>query len=59
MAKGFFGLTFDGIRNNKDSIKNKTSSLKEKREGNNNPSKVYNLQKTHLQKIKGVLLRLP
>ena len=30
MAKGFFGLTFDGIRNNKDSTKRKTSSLRKR-----------------------------
>ena len=30
MAKGFFGLTFDGVRNDKDSTKKKTSSLRKK-----------------------------
>ena len=30
MAKGFFGPTFDGIKNNKDNIKKKTSSLRKK-----------------------------
>ena len=30
VAKGFFGLTFDGVRDNKNSIKKKTLSLKEK-----------------------------
>ena len=30
VAKGFFGLTFDGVRNNKDSIKKKTLSLRKK-----------------------------
>ena len=31
MAKGFFGPTFDGIKNNKDNTKKKTSSLKKKK----------------------------
>ena len=30
VAKGFFGPTFDGVRNNKDSIKRKASSLKKR-----------------------------
>ena len=30
VAKGFFGLTFDGVRNDKDSIKRKTLSLRKK-----------------------------
>ena len=30
MAKGFFGPTFDGVRNNKDSTKKKASSLRKK-----------------------------
>ena len=30
MAKESFGLTFDGVRNNKDSIKRKTLFLKKK-----------------------------
>ena len=30
MAKGFFGLSFDGVRNNKDSIKKKTLSLRKR-----------------------------
>ena len=30
VAKGFFGLTFDGVRNNKDNIKKKTLSLRKK-----------------------------
>ena len=30
VAKGFFGLTFDGVRDNKDSIKRKTSSLRKR-----------------------------
>ena len=42
VAKGFFGLTFDGVRDNEDSIKKKNLVLKEKREGNNNLLKVYN-----------------
>ena len=48
MAKGFFGLTFNKVRNNKDSIKKKSLILKEKKEGNNNLLKVYNLRKTYL-----------
>ena len=31
VAKEFFGLTFDGVRNNKDNIKKKTSSLKKRK----------------------------
>ena len=31
MAKGFFGLTFDGVRNDKDNIKKKALSLKKKK----------------------------
>ena len=31
VAKGSFGLTFDGVKNNKDNIKKKTSSLKKKK----------------------------
>ena len=31
MAKGFFGLTFDGVRDNKDNIKKKASSLRKKK----------------------------
>ena len=30
VAKGFFGLTFDGVRNDKDSIKKKASFLRKK-----------------------------
>ena len=30
MAKGFFGPIFDGVKDNKDSIKKKTSSLKKR-----------------------------
>ena len=30
VAKGFFGLTFDGVRDDKDSIKKKTLSLRKK-----------------------------
>ena len=30
MAKGFFGLTFNEVRDNKDSIKKKTSSLRKR-----------------------------
>ena len=30
VAKGFFGLTFNGVKNNKDSIKKKALSLREK-----------------------------
>ena len=30
MAKGFFGLIFNGVRDNKDSIKKKTSSLRKR-----------------------------
>ena len=30
VAKGSFGLTFDGVRNNKDSIKRKTLSLRKR-----------------------------
>ena len=30
VAKGFFGLTFDGVRDNKDSIKRKTLSLRKR-----------------------------
>ena len=30
MAKGSFGLTFDKIKDNKDNIKKKTSSLKKR-----------------------------
>ena len=30
MAKGFFGPTFDGVRNNKDNTKRKASSLRER-----------------------------
>ena len=31
VAKGFFGPTFDGVRNDKDSIKKKASSLRKKK----------------------------
>ena len=47
VAKGFFGLTFNGVRNNKNGIKKKNLILEEKRKGNNNPPKVHNLQETH------------
>ena len=30
VAKGFFGLTFDGVRNDKDSIKKKASFLRKR-----------------------------
>ena len=30
VAKGFFGLTFDGVRDNKDSTKKKTLSLRKR-----------------------------
>ena len=30
VTKGFFGLTFDGVRNNKDSIKKKASFLRKR-----------------------------
>ena len=30
VVKGFFGLTFDGVRNNKDSIKRKALSLRKR-----------------------------
>ena len=30
VAKGFFGLTFNGVKNNKDNIKKKTLSLKKR-----------------------------
>ena len=30
VVKGSFGLTFDGVRNNKDSTKKKTLSLRKK-----------------------------
>ena len=30
MAKGFFGLTFDKVKDNKDSIKKKASSLRKR-----------------------------
>ena len=30
MAKGFFGLTFDEVKNNKDSIKKKALSLRKR-----------------------------
>ena len=43
VAKGFFGLTSNGVRDNKDSIKKKSFILKEKREGDNNLPKVYSL----------------
>ena len=59
VAKGFFGLIFDGVKDNKDNIKKKSFILKEKRKGNNNLPKVYNLRKTHIQEFKGVLLHLP
>ena len=42
MAKKFFGFTFDKVKNDKDNIKKKTSSLKKKK-GDDNPPKVYNL----------------
>ena len=48
MVKRFFGLTFDGVKNNKDSIKKKSFILKEEREGDNNPQKVYNLRETYI-----------
>ena len=31
VAKGFFGPTFDGVKNNKDNTKKKTSSLRKKK----------------------------
>ena len=31
VAKGFFGLTFDGVRDNKDGTKKKTLSLRKKK----------------------------
>ena len=31
MAKGFFGPTFDGVKDNKDNIKRKTLSLRKKK----------------------------
>ena len=31
VAKGFFGLTFDGVKNDKDSIKKKTSFLRKRK----------------------------
>ena len=31
VAKGFFGLTFNGVRNDKDSIKKKALSLRKKK----------------------------
>ena len=31
VAKGFFGLTFDGVRNNKDSTKKRTLSLRKRK----------------------------
>ena len=31
VAKGFFGLTFNGVRDNKDNIKKKTSPLRKKK----------------------------
>ena len=48
VAKGFFGLTFDGVKNNKDNIKKKNLILKKERKGDNNPLKVYNLRETYL-----------
>ena len=42
VAKRFFGLTFNKVKDNKDSIKKKALFLKKKK-GNNNPPKVYNL----------------
>ena len=59
VAKGAFGLTYNKVREDKESTKKKSLVLKEKREGDNNPSKVHNLRETHLQKIRGVLLHLP
>ena len=58
MAKGFFNPTFNRIRDNKNSIK-KSLVLKEKRKGNNNSLKVYNLRETRVQEFKGVLLHIP
>ena len=48
VAKGSFGLTFNGVRDNKDGTKKKNLILKEKKKGNNNPPKLYNLQKTRV-----------
>ena len=31
VAKGFFGLTFNEVKNNKNNIKKKTSSLRKKK----------------------------
>ena len=47
VAKGFFSLTFNEVKNNKDSMK-KNLILVEKSKGNNNPPKVYNLQETRV-----------
>ena len=41
MAKGLFGLTFNGVRDNKDGMKKKSFILEEKREGDNNLLKVH------------------
>ena len=48
VAKGFFGLTFDKVRDNKNGIKRKALSSRTKKKGNNNLPKVYNLRKTHM-----------
>ena len=42
VAKRFFGLTFYGVRNNKETMKRKTSFLRKKK-GNNNSPKMHNL----------------
>ena len=48
VVKGFFGLIFNEVRDNKDDIKKKSLVLEEKREGSNDPPKEYNLQKTRV-----------
>ena len=47
VAKGFFGPTFDGVRDDKDGIKRKALSLR-KREGDNNLPKMYSLRETRV-----------
>ena len=58
VTKRVFGPTYDGVRDNKDSIK-KNLILKEKKEVDDNAHKVHSFRETCVQEFKGVLLRLP
>ena len=59
VVKGFFNLTFDGVKNNKNSIKKKALFLRKKEKAIIIYQRCIIYKRLIYKKFKGVLLRLP